>query len=345
MVIHNSFRQMVQNKPVRLYTIYGRGIQMHITNYGAKIVSWIVADHDGRKRDIVLGFSTLDEWLKQEVYFNGINGRCAGRISNARFTLEGTEYHVTPNAAPHSVHGGAHGFNDKVWDVVGQDVHSLRLHYRSVDGEEGYPGTVDVYVTYSLSRDQALHIDYEARTDKTTIVNLTNHAYFNLAGEGHGTIYDHTLQVFADAYIPYDEELTPTGEVLPVEGTPMDFREPVRIGDRIDDAFFAPYRGIDNGWALPGWNAPRRSRLLRKAAELTGGGICMEVLTNFPCMQVYSGNYIELHAGKTDEVYDVHSAICLEAEEFPDAINHPAFPSVILRPNIPYRRETVYRFL
>lgn len=346
MVRTETFNRTVQGKPVRLYTLVGsNGMQMQVTNYGAKIVSWVVADAQGVQRDIVLGFNTLDEWLSQEVYFNGINGRCAGRISNAEFTLDGTTYHLTRNSGPNSLHGGTQGFNDKVWDLVEQSRHSLRLHYRSQDGEEGYPGTIDVYVTYSLTRDNALHINYQATTNRPTIINLTNHAYFNLKGEGQGNIHDHTLQVLADEYIPYDENTAPTGEVLPVANTMMDFRSPVRIGDRIDDPFFASGHGIDNGWALPGWAQPTPQAEPQKAAVVQGGGLTMEVWTNCPCMQVYTGNYVEQHPGKSGQIYDVQTAICLEAEEFPDAINHPTFPSIVLRPEAPYRRETIYRFV
>lgn len=341
------FNQTVQGKPVRLYTLIGRdGMQVQITNYGAKIVSWTVADKSGKKRDIVLGFNTLDEWLTQEVYFNGINGRCAGRISNAEFAIDGTTYHPTRNSGQHTLHGGNHGFNDKVWDVVGQSLHSLSLHYRSADGEEGFPGNIDVTVEYLLGRDNALHIKYLATTDRPTVLNLTNHAYFNLKGEGEGTIHDHTLQVFADQYIPYNADTLPTGEVVSVEGTPMDFRQPTRISERIDLPFFASGKGIDNGWALPGWDKPNRSRIApQKAAVVEGGGLTMEVWTNCPCMQVYTGNYVEQHPGKSGKMYDVQTAICLEAEEFPDAVNQPAFPSTILRPNEKFQRETIYRFV
>lgn len=346
MLNKQSFNKSVQGKPVRLYTLTGaHGMQMTVTNYGAKIVSWLVPAPDGEKRDIVLGFNTLDEWLTQEVYFNGINGRVAGRISHAQFTIDGTTYHTTPNSGEHTLHGGAHGFNDKVWDVVGQSRHSITLRYRSPHGEEGFPGNVDVYVEYSLSRDNALHINYRATTDAPTTLNLTNHAYFNLSGEGEGTIRNHTLQVLADEYIPYNADILPTGEVLSVEGTPMDFREPTLIGDRIDLPFFAQGRGIDNGWALPHWNTTKKHRDIQKAAVLQGGGLTMEVYTDFPVMQVYTGNWVEQHVGKSGKRYDVQTAIILEAEDFPDALNHPAFPSTILRPGDEYRRETIYQIV
>lgn len=346
MINKESFNKTVQGKPVRLYTLIGsNGMQVQVTNYGAKIVTWVVVDKEGNKRDIVLGFNTLDEWLNQEVYFNGINGRCAGRISNAEFTIDGTTYHPTRNSGNHSLHGGNHGFNDKVWDVVGQSLHSVTMHYRSSDGEEGFPGNLDVTVEYSLSRDSALHINYKATTDQPTVLNLTNHAYFNLKGEGEGTIHDHTLQVLSDEYIPYNEETLPIGTVAPVEGTPMDFRQPTLVGERINLPFFASGLGIDNGWALPGWNAKKRNSAPQKVAVVEGGNLTMEVWTNFPCLQVYTGNYVEKHEGKSGRMYDVQTAICLEAEDFPDAVNQPAFPTTVLRPGETFRRETIYKFV
>ena len=185
-------------------------------------------------------------------------------------------------------------------------------------------------------------IQYRAKTDAPTIINLTNHAYFNLKGEGEGDIRDHRLQVFADQYIPYNEDTCPTGEVATVEGTMMEFRTPVVIGERIDDPFFAAGRGIDNGWALPGWDA--KERTLQKAAVLEGGNRTMEVWTDCPCMQVYTGNYVEQHIGKSGRMYDVQTAVCMEAEDFPDAIHHEAFPTTILRLGENWHRETVYRF-
>lgn len=331
-------------KNIRFYTLIGNaGMRLEVTNYGAKLTRWLVPDKAGVVKDILLGFNTLDEWLTQEVYFNGVCGRTAGRIAEAEFTLDGKTYTLAKNSGGrHSLHGGTHGFNDKVWEVIAQDMHSITMRYRAADGEEGFPGNLEVQVRYQLRRDNALSIQYRAKTDAPTIINLTNHAYFNLKGEGEGDIRDHSLQVFADRYIPYNEDILPTGEVLPVEGTVMDFRQPVRIGDRIDDPFFAPGRGIDNGWALPGWDA--KERKLQRAAILEGGNRTMEVWTDCPCMQVYTGNWVEQHIGKSGRMYDVQHAVCLEAEDFPDAIHHDTFPSPVLRPGDRWHRETVYRF-
>ena len=345
MINEASFNQIVQGKQVGLYTLTtSEGLKAQITNYGAKIVSLFVPNAAGEVADVVLGFSTLDEWLNQEVYFNGINGRVAGRVGGAKIEIDGTTYHLTKNCGEHMLHGGKQGFNDKVWDVVEVSEHDIKLHYLSVDGEEGFPGNMDVYVTY-IVRGKDLIIQYDATTDQPTIINLTNHAYFNLKGEGNGTIHDHTLQVMADEYIPYDDKAVPLGTVVPVAGTPMDMREPQLIADRIDLPFFASGLGIDNGWALPDWDKHTDNHPLKLAAILEGGGRTMETWTTFPCMQVYSGNYVEKHVGKSGQTYDVQCAICLEAEMFPDAIHYPLFPNTILRPGEEWLHTTVYRFL
>lgn len=344
MVNIESFNTRVDGKRIVLCTLTNRnGLQAQITNYGAKIVSLIVPNKQGEKADVVLGFSTFEEWQKQETYFNAIIGRYANRIKDGKFSIDGVEYQLPINNGTNSLHGGVHGFNEKVWDVVGQSTYSVSLHYRAKDGEEGYPGNLDVYVTYSLTKDNALSIVYEAKTDKPTILGFTNHAYFNLEGEGGGTVHNHQLQVFADEYTPFDDTACPTGEILPVEGTPMDFRQMTRVGDRIDDPFFVPGRGIDNCWALTGWNAKIAS--LRHAATLEAADRKMEVWTTAPGLQVYTGNWVEQNVGKSGKQYDVQHAICLETQYFPDSPNHTNFPSPILRPGEIYYSRTDYRFV
>ena len=344
MVNIESFNTRVDGKRIVLCTLTNRnGLQAQITNYGAKIVSLIVPNKQGEKVDVVLGFSTFDEWQKQETYFNAIIGRYANRIKDGKFALDGVEYQLPINNGTNSLHGGVQGFNEKVWDVVGQSTYSVSLHYRAKDGEEGYPGNLDVYVTYTLTKDNALSIVYEAKTDKPTIVGFTNHAYFNLEGEGTGTIHNHYLQVFADEYIPFDDTACSTGEVLSVDGTPMDFRQMTRVGDRIDDAFFVSGRGIDNCWALRGWEDDTSS--LRHAATLQTAGRWMEVWTTEPGLQVYTGNWVEQNVGKSGKVYDVQHAICLETQKFPDSPNHSNFPSPILRPGEIYYSRTDYKFI
>ena len=251
MVNIESFNTRVDGKRIVLCTLTNRnGLQAQITNYGAKIVSLIVPNKQGEKADVVLGFSTFEEWQKQETYFNAIIGRYANRIKDGKFSIDGVEYQLPINNGTNSLHGGVHGFNEKVWEIVGQSTYSVSLHYRAKDGEEGYPGNLDVYATYSLTKDNALSIVYEAKTDKPTVLGFTNHAYFNLEGEGCGTVHNHQLQVLADEYTPFDDTACPTGEILPVENTPMDFRQMTRVGDRIDDPFFVPGRGIDNCLSL-----------------------------------------------------------------------------------------------
>ena len=343
MVKEESFAGLVRGKRISLFTLRNpNGMSAQITNYGAKIVALHVPDNSGKTADVVLGFNTLEEWRSKETYFNAVIGRYANRIKDGRFTLDGKEYRLAVNNGTNHLHGGVSGFNEKVWETVGQTKHSVSLHYRSQDGEENYPGTLDVYVTYNLTLDNALEISYEAKTDKPTILGFTNHAYFNLKGEGEGDIKDHILQVFADEYTPFDDTACPTGEIVKVDGTPMDFREPQRIGDRIDDPFFAPGRGIDNNFVLRKSDGKKKPEL---AAVLSAAGRKMEVWTTMPGLQVYTGNWIEKNMGKSGREYDIQTAVCLEAQNFPNSPNIASFPSPVLRPGEVYFEQCVYRFL
>ena len=343
MVNTESFNTRIDGKRVTLCTLTNRnGLQAQITNYGAKIVSLVVPNKEGEKADIVLGFSSFEEWYKQETYFNAIIGRYANRIKDGKFSIDGVEYKLPINNGTNSLHGGVHGFNEKVWYIVGQSTYSVSLHYRAKDGEEGYPGNLDVYVTYSLTKDNALSIVYEAKTDKPTILGFTNHAYFNLEGEGNGTVHEHRLQVLADEYTPFDDTACPTGEILSVDNTPMDFREMTRVGERIDNAFFAPGRGIDNNFVLRPISPGEK---MRHAATLVAGGREMQVWTTQPGLQVYTGNWVEQYLGKAGAIYDVQHAICLETQNFPDAPNHEHFPNAVLQPGEIYYERTDYRFI
>lgn len=359
MIQEESFSVLHKKKRVRLLTLRNpNGMRVKITNYGAKIVSLLVPDKHkhGKPVDVVLGFNTFEEWRDKETYFNAIIGRYANRIKGGKFSIDGTHYQLPINNGENSLHGGVEGFNEKVWDIVGQTAYSVSLHLTAQDGEEGYPGKLDVYVTYRLTRENGLVIMYEAKTDKPTILGFTNHAYFNLEGEGCGDVRNHYLQVFADEYTPFDDTACPTGEILPVEGTPMDFREPIRVGDRIDDPFFAPGRGIDNNWVLKKSsgsvqrsvkmeNASERSELIPElAAVVKAGERTMEVWTTMPGLQVYTGNFVEKNIGKSGREYDVQTAICLEAQNFPDSPNHSNFPNAVLRPGEVYFEQTEYRF-
>ena len=332
-------------KPIQFYTIKSSGgLKVEVSNLGAKITKLLVANRKGEVKDIVLGFKTAEEWRTKETYLNAICGRVANRIKGGTFVLDGKTYQLPINNGGNSLHGGIEGFNAKLWEVVEQSLYEVKLHYRAKDGEEGYPGTVDVWVTYTATKDNRLVIHYEAKTDAPTLVAMTNHAYFNLAGENSGVVYDHVLQVFADRYTPFDNTACPTGEILPVEGTAMDFRQPVRIGDRIDDPFFAPDpgRGIDNNWCLCDGDAPKE---LRHAASLQADGRTMECWTTMKGLQVYTGNYIERNEGKSGTLYDVRHAVCLEAQQWPDSIHHAGFPNIILRPGEKLDEITEYRFL
>lgn len=342
MVNEDKFKRLYKKKQVVLVTLRNpNGMRVQVTNYGAKIVSLYAPDKEGKFADVVLGFNTFEEWRDQETYFNATIGRYANRIKDGRFELDGVSYQLPPNNGGNCLHGGVVGYNERVWEVVGQTAYSVSLHLKSPDGEEGFPGNVDVYVTYVLTKDNGLRITYEAKTDKATVIGFTNHAYFNLKGEGQGNIRDHKLQVLADAYTPFDETACPTGEIVPVDGTPMDFREMQVVNDRIDDPFFAPGRGIDNNWVL----LENADHKLRQVAVLEGGGRRMEVLTTMPGLQVYTGNFVEKHTGKHGGEYDVQTAICLEAQNFPDAPNHANFPSSVLRPGEVYFEQTEYRFV
>ena len=320
-------------KPVRFYTIKSSGgLRAEISNLGAKITKLLVPDAQGALVDVVLGFRTPEEWRTKETYFNAVCGRVANRIKNGTFTLQGNEYHLPINNGPNSLHGGIAGFNARVWDVVAQCPYEITLHYRAKDGEEGYPANLDVYVTYTVTRDNTLRIHYEALTDAPTVVSLTNHAYFNLAGEGSGPVYEHVLQVFADTYTPLDETACPTGEIASVKGTPLDFIQPHAIGQY----------PLDHNWCLCAADAPRQ---LRHAATLQADGRTMECWTTMKGLQVYTGNFIEPNIGKSGKPYDVQHAVCLEAQNWPDAVHHPTFPSIVLLPGERLDEITEYRFI
>lgn len=328
---------------VRFYTIKSSGgLKAKICNLGAKIAELHVANRKGEVKDIVLGFKTADEWRTKETYFNAICGRVANRIKNGEFSIQNSVFRLPINNGPNSLHGGLEGFNAKMWEVVEQSLYEVKLHYRSKDGEEGYPGNVDVWVTYTATKDNRLVIHYEAKSDAPTIVAMTNHAYFNLAGEGSGRVDDHVLQINADRYTPFDEFTCPTGEIKDVAGTPMDFRTPTRLGDRMKDPFFAMWRGIDNNWCLCDGDAPRE---LRHACTLEADGRTMECWTTLKGLQVYTGNWIEQNEGKSGTMYDVQHAVCLEAQQWPDSVNHDDFPDVVLRPGEKLDEITEYRFL
>lgn len=345
MLSTETFSRMLGGKQISIHKLQQGAYSAYITNYGAKIVSLNVPNNQGVERDIVLGFRTLEEWLSKETYFNAVIGRFANRIKDGRFMLDGREYQLAVNNGTNHLHGGVSGYNERVWDVVDSADDRLVLRYVSPDGEEGYPGTLTLTVTYSLIRRGKgcdLSVHYDAVSDAPTICGFTNHAYFNLKGEGCGDIRDHELTVYADFYTPTDDSFAPTGEVRSVFGTALDFRSPALIGERIDDALYAAARGLDHNWIIRRHNVAGR---LAHAATLRADGVTMEVHTTLPGLQVYTGNWVEENVGKSGKKYGIQTAVCLEAQGFPNSPNVGHFPSPVLRPGERYDHTCVYRFV
>ncbi|MBN1782213.1 galactose mutarotase [bacterium] len=340
----------VDGKDVFLYTLKNsQGTTVEITNYGGTIVRWLVPDRNGELADIALGFDSLETYVAKSPYFGCIIGRYGNRIADGQFTLNGETYTLAKNNSPAGMpchlHGGIKGFDKRVWDAVREpDKNMLKLRYLSKDGEEGYPGDLDVTVTYKLTEDNALVIDYYAVTNKPTPVNLTNHTYFNLKGEGNGDILDHVLTIHADQTTPVNAGLIPTGEIAPVAGTPFDFTEPHAIGERIDidneQIRFGP--GYDHNWVL---NKTSQDTMLAATVYEPGSGRFMEVLTMEPALQFYSGNFLDgTLTGKSGQPYVYRSGFCLETQHYPDSPNHDNFPGTVLNPGETYHTVTVYRF-
>jgi aldose 1-epimerase len=340
-----SFKGVHNGKQTSLHTLKNKnGLIAQVTNYGAIIVSIQVPDRNGKLADVVQGYDTIAEYINGNgPYMGAVCGRCANRIAKGRFTLLGKEYTLAVNNGPNHLHGGITGFSRVVWDVVKKSGSSLKMEYISADGEEGYPGKVKVSVTYTLTDDNELKLDYHATTDKPTIFNLASHSYFNLAGEGSGSVYDQKLMINADFFTPTDETNVPTGEIRPVAGTPMDFTAPRKIGEAIDqDDIQLKYgAGYDHNWVLK-----HRSGTLGLAAVAHDpvSGRIMEVLTTQPGVQLYSANWIDNEKGKGGKKYQRRWAFCLETQHFADAINKPHFPSTILNPGEEYKHICMYKF-
>jgi len=333
----------LNGKPVSLYTLFNKnGMSVDITNYGAKIIRLMVPDKNGKFDDVVLAFDTLEEVIEKEIYFGAVCGRFANRIKDGKFTLDGVDYQLPVNNGTNSLHGGIHGFNEKVWTVKSSSQQELVLELFSPDGEEGYPGNLTVTCTYILSDDNEIKMHYEATTDKATIIGLTNHSYFNLKGAGNGTIRDHQLQINADFYTVLDESFALTGEIRPVAETPFDFRQPTVVDVRVDDEAFVPGWGLDNNWCIRKEQAGQLA--LAGYVYEPVSGRKMEVLTTQPGLQVYSGNWIDKVTGKEGKIYDRQDAICLETQGFPNSPNIAHFPSPVLRPGQKYDEWCVYKF-
>jgi len=334
-------------KKVELFTIENRnGLKAKITNYGGIVVSLEVPDRNGNFADVVLGFDSLSDYVARNPFFGAITGRYANRIAKGRFTLDGTEYKLAVNNGPNSLHGGKVGFDKKVWSakkIYRSNAVGLELAYTSPDGEEGYPGTLKCKVTYLLTNGNELRIEYSATTDKATVINLTNHSYFNLAGEGSGSVLDHHVMINADYFTPTDDNLIPTGEKTGVAGTPMDFTQMHRIGDRIGENFVPLKQGMgyDHNYVLSGGHG------LKTAARVKDpkSGRVMTVETTEPAVQFYTSNHMKRMTGcKNGHTYDFRCALCLETQHYPDSPNHPDFPSSVLRPGDTYQQTTVYKF-
>ncbi|MDR2764243.1 MAG: galactose mutarotase [Tannerella sp.] len=343
-----NFRKTINGKETALYVLKNKtGSELTVTNYGAKIVSLTVPDRNGKWTDIVTGHDSIDDYLtSEEPYFGAVCGRYANRIANARFTLDGKPYdRLAANNGPNSLHGGIIGFNAVVWDVKRADARSVELIYVSGDGEEGFPGTLVTTVTYRLTDEGEVVITYHATTDKPTVLNLTNHSYFNLSGAGDPFIGDHPLIINADAYLPTDETSIPLGEPENVEGTPMDFRTAHEVGERIH-ADFKPLiigRGYDHTFIINKKTAGELAFAARCSSPKTG--IVVDVFTTEPGMQLYTGNWMTGNLkGKNGQRYPRQSALCFETQHYPDSPNRPDYPGVVLRPGEAFESQTIYQF-
>ncbi len=338
----------LEDEEVFLFTLKNNnGIEVKIMNYGGIVVSLNVPDRFGNFADIVLGYDTFKEYLQDTSYFGAIVGRYANRICEGKFTLNGKMYQLPVNEGKNHLHGGIKGFNKVVWSAEPLDTvnPAIKLSYFSKDGEEGYPGNLSVLVKYTLTDANELKIDYQATTDKPTIINLSHHSYFNLNGAGNNSILDHELMINADYFTPINENLIPTGEIKAVENTVMDFRKPTAIGKRINenDEQLKFGLGYDHNWVLNHYDGN-----IRPAVQLyePKSGRLMKVLTTEPGMQFYSGNFLDgTITGKNNKRYEYRGAVVLEAQHFPDSPNHENFPSVVLKPGDIYKQTTVYQFL
>ena len=328
---------------VDLYTLTNRnGLEARIINYGGILVSLRAPDRAGNLADVVLGFDTLDEYVRHNPFFGCLVGRYGNRIANGRFTLNGVEYKLVQNDGQNHLHGGTRGFDKVVWEALEAEDNKLQLRYRSRDGEEGYPGTLDVQVIYTLTDADEWRIDYAATTDRDTVLNLTNHTYFNLGSAE--TILDHEMQLHASHYTATKPDLIPNGEILPVHDTPLDFNTPQRIGDRIDSAF-EPIKmagGYDHNYIVNG--QPGELRLAARVTEPVSGRV-LEARTDQPGVQFYSGNFLTgAIVGKGGRPMVRRAGFCLETQHYPDSPNQPTFPSTVLRPGETYSTTTIYKF-
>ncbi|MEP6949998.1 MAG: aldose epimerase family protein [Ginsengibacter sp.] len=330
----------LDGKKVYLFALVNdKGTEVKITTYGGRVTSFVTAGKNNNRSDIVVGFDSLQPYLQKPPYFGALVGRYGNRIGDAKFMLNGATYKLAANDGKNHLHGGIKGFDKVVWDAstVADSIPSLTLKYLSKDGEEGYPGNLDVTVQYTLTNDNELKIEYNAQTDKATPVNLTNHSYFNLTGDVNNTILNHTLMIDADNYTPVDSTLIPTGEIKTVKGTPFDFTSAKKIGRDIGSVT----GGYDHNWVLN-----KKDASLQKVAVLSdsASGRSLEVYTTEPGLQFYTGNFLDGKFKNRDgKSINQHTALCMETQHFPDSPNKPNFPSTILKPGDKYHSETVYK--
>jgi aldose 1-epimerase len=343
-----AFHRIIDGSQVDLYTLKNsNGIEATITNYGGIVVSLKVPDRNGKLGDVVLGYNTLNDYIGSTPYFGALIGRYGNRIAKGRFTIAGVEYQLAQNDDSNALHGGRKGFDKVVWQaekVDSSEGAALKLTYTSKDGEEDYPGTLRCTVIYTLTNKNELKIEYFAETDKPTVVNLTNHSYFNLKDGGASDILGHELMIRASKFTPVDKGLIPTGELKPVAGTPFDFNQPTAIGARVEneDEQLKFGKGYDHNWVL---DRPGKGLELVASVYEPNSGRFMEVLTTQPGLQFYCGNSLDgTNKGKSGTVYQHRAGLCLETQHFPDSPNHPDFPTTELRPGEKYRQTTVYRF-
>lgn len=342
----SDFETLVEGDSTDLYVLTNaNGVEVTITNYGGRIVSVMVPDREGNLKDVVLGFDNISDYMSNDNNLGATIGRYGNRIANGKITVDGVEYQLPQNNFGHTLHGGPEGYHKRLFNAKQSDNQTLVLTYLSKDGEAGFPGNLDVKVTMILTDDNAIDIQYEAETDKETVVNLTNHSYFNLSGDANNTILDEILTINADQFTPVDESFMTTGEILPVEGTPMDFRNPTLIGERIDNYEFEQLKfgdGYDHNWVL---NTAGDISKVAATVYSPQTGILLEVYTTEPGLQVYSGNFLDgSFIGKNGAVYNKRNAICLETQKYPDSPNKTNWPSPFLKPGEKYTSRCIYKF-
>ena len=342
-----NFQQEVDGKQVDLYTLHNGDLTMQVTNFGGRVVSLWAPDREGKKADIVLGYETLDRYVNNtgERFLGAPVGRVANRIGYGKFTLEGKEYNTPLNNNGHTLHGGLKGIDMLVWDVMEVKPESITLHLVVPDGLDGFPGNLDITMKYALTAENEFVVTYSATTDAPTVCNLSHHSFFNLKGEANGTILDHVLTLKADRITPTDAALIPTGEILPVEGTPFDFRQPTAIGDRIDveNEQLINGKGYDMNWVLE----REDNGQVETVATLYDptSGRCMDVATDQVAIQFYSGNFFDgTYTGKYGKPLAFRESVALETQKYPDAPNHDNFPSVVLNPGEEYTQTCIYKF-